>query len=163
MQSAQWHKLHTKQNNVRMYSEWFLRLMDFHSLGNTFLQSSQLFFCITPGNVVLLDLMLKGNARCVTLSYQDPVRANGRIIRFDIKIAEQNDRVKNGSREWESIPVNRSDADSSSNQSKITVLKEILLPYKKYIKVYVNAVNSVGESPTASLFIPKKAQGRYPW
>lgn len=149
--------------NVKMYLNGFFEIMAFPlSLGKMFLQSSQLFFCKTPGNVTLPYFMLKGNVQCVTLSCQDPVSANGRIIRFDIKIQNQKDKVKNGSLDWERIPVNRSEADSSSNQREITFLKEIHLADKKFVKVYVTASNSMGKSAPAFLAIPEKTHGRYP-
>lgn len=86
--------------------------------------------------------------------------SNGRIKTFAIKIQDQKDKVKNGSWEWESIPVNRSETDSGSSQEKITVLKQIQLADNKSVKVYVTAINSVGKSPEASLVIPEKAYGR---
>ncbi len=115
-------------------------------------------FCAT-----LLELMLKGNIQCVTLPCQDPVFANGRIIRFDVKIQDQKDEVKNGSWEWESIPANRSETYSSTSQQKITVLKKTDLPDTKWVQVYVTASNSAGTSAAASLFIPEKARGRCSW
>ncbi|XP_044029099.1 interleukin-6 receptor subunit beta isoform X7 [Siniperca chuatsi] len=93
------------------------------------------------------------NERQVKFICKDPVFANGRIIRFDIAIQDQ--KVKNGS--WESIQVNRSEADSSSSQRKITLLKQIHLADKKSVEVHVIAFNSVGKSPNASLVIPEKA------
>lgn len=86
--------------------------------------------------------------------------SNGRIQRFDIKIQDQKENVKNGSWGWESIPVHRSEAVSSSSQRKITVLKKIKLADNKAVKVYVTAINSVGTSPEASLVIPEKVYGR---
>lgn len=97
----------------------------------------------------------------MAVSYQDPVSANGRIIRFDIKIEDQKDKVKNGS--WESVLVNRSEDDSSSSQRKITSLKQADLADKESVKVSVIAVNSLGESPAASLIIPQKGHGRWSW
>ncbi|XP_040013305.1 interleukin-6 receptor subunit beta isoform X2 [Xiphias gladius] len=96
------------------------------------------------------------NERRVRFMCKDPVSANGRIIRFDIKIQNQKDKVKNGSLDWERIPVNRSEADSSSNQREITFLKEIHLADKKFVKVYVTASNSMGKSAPAFLAIPEK-------
>ncbi|XP_038590659.1 interleukin-6 receptor subunit beta isoform X1 [Micropterus salmoides] len=94
------------------------------------------------------------NKRQVVFICKDPVSANGRIIRFDIKIEDQKDKVKNGS--WESVLVNRSEDDSSSSQRKITSLKQADLADKESVKVSVIAVNSLGESPAASLIIPQK-------
>lgn len=124
-----------------------------------FLQLSQLFFCATLSNVILSELMLKRNIQFVTLPCQDPVLANGRITRFDIKIQPPKDKVKNDSMEWESIPVNTSEADSS----KITTLKEIHLADKETVRVHVTAINSVGKSPEALLGIREKAHGTYSW
>ncbi|XP_060938935.1 interleukin-6 receptor subunit beta [Limanda limanda] len=87
--------------------------------------------------------------RGVQFICKDPVLSNGRILRFDMKVQGQKDKVKNGS--WESFPVNRSDLSSS------TFLKDVLLDDKRSLKVFVTAVNSVGRSAQASLFIPEKA------
>lgn len=106
--------------------------------------------------------MLKGKM-CVILSFQDPVFSNGRITRFEINIQDPKDKVKNGSRECESIPVNRSEADSSSSERKITVLKQIQLADEKSVKVSVTAINAVGKSAEALLIIPEKGQGRCSW
>lgn len=86
--------------------------------------------------------------------------SNGRIKRFDIKIQLQKDNAKNASSEWKSIPVTRLEADSGSSQGKITVLKQIQLPVNASVKMYVTAINSVGKSPEASLFIHEKTNGR---
>ncbi|XP_070706355.1 interleukin-6 receptor subunit beta isoform X2 [Pempheris klunzingeri] len=95
--------------------------------------------------------------RQVQFISKDPVFSNGMIIRYDIKIQDPNDKVKNGS--WESIPVNRSEADSGSSQRKIAVLK---LANNKSVKVYVTAINSVGKSPEAFLVIPEKGHEHAP-
>ena len=113
--------------------------------------------------MLLPDVMLDGNVgnqRFVTLSFQDPVFANGRIIRFDMKV-QPKEKGKNGS--WESFPVNRSEAEGRSDHGGSTELADVLLADKKSVKVYVTAVNSVGTSPPAALFIPEKANGRFPW
>lgn len=86
--------------------------------------------------------------------------SNGKITRFDIKIQLQKDNVKNA--ELKSIPVNRLEADSGSTQGKITVLERIQLPVNSSVKMYVTAINSVGKSPEASLFIHEKTNGRWP-
>ncbi|XP_035524114.1 LOW QUALITY PROTEIN: interleukin-6 receptor subunit beta [Morone saxatilis] len=99
----------------------------------------------------------ESTARQVQFICKDPVLSNGRIIRFDIKIQNHKDKVKNRSGELESIPVNRSEADPSPSQRKITILKQISLDDKKSVEVYVTAVNSVGKSPEASLVITEKA------
>ncbi|XP_051268245.1 interleukin-6 receptor subunit beta-like isoform X1 [Dicentrarchus labrax] len=99
----------------------------------------------------------ESTARQVWFICKDPVLSNGRIIRFDIKIQDHMDRVKKRSGELESIPVNRSKADPSPSQQKITILKQISLDDKKSVEVYVTAVNSVGKSPEASLVITEKA------
>ncbi len=108
----------------------------------------------------MLHFLSKDNLYSVTLTCQDPVLANGRITRFDIKIEDQKDKVKNGSLGWESVLVNRSEADSRSSQRKITTLKKIHIADKKSIQAFVTASNSVGKSPEASLFIPEKALGK---
>ncbi|XP_059213578.1 interleukin-6 receptor subunit beta [Centropristis striata] len=87
---------------------------------------------------------------------KDPVFSNGRITRFNISIQDPKDKVKNRSSDWESIPVNMS--DSNSSQQKITLLKQIHLADKKSVRVTVKAVNSMGESPEASLVISEKSQ-----
>ncbi|TMS08774.1 hypothetical protein E3U43_006257 [Larimichthys crocea] len=88
------------------------------------------------------------NEQRVQIICKDPVFANGKINRFEMKIQDLEDKGKNGSWKWESIPVN-----SSSSQH---ILKEIPLADKKSIKVYVSAFNSAGQSPEAVLVIPAK-------
>lgn len=95
------------------------------------------------------------NQRRVQLICKDPVLANGRITRFGLKVQDPKDKVKNGSLEWENIPVNRS--HSSSSRREITVLKQIQLADKKSVTVFITAANSVGTSPEASLVISQKA------
>uniref|UniRef100_A0A3B4ZST1 Interleukin-6 receptor subunit beta-like n=1 Tax=Stegastes partitus TaxID=144197 RepID=A0A3B4ZST1_9TELE len=89
------------------------------------------------------------NGREVQFISKDPELANGRITRFDIMIQNQDskDKVKNGSREWEHISVNKSE--------RITLLKKIPLTDNKSVKVHVTAINSVGKSQKALLVIPK--------
>lgn len=84
--------------------------------------------------------------------------SNGRIKRYDIKIHLQKDKNVKRS-EW-SIPVTRLEADSGSSQGKMTVLKQIQLPVNASVKMFVTAINSVGKSPEASLFIHEKTNGR---
>ncbi|XP_031731602.1 interleukin-6 receptor subunit beta [Anarrhichthys ocellatus] len=107
-----------------------------------------------PGKPDLWRIIAEGdgiNNRRVQFICKDPVFANGRITRFNVKIQDPKDKVKNGSLELGSFPVNRSDS------SAITVLQQIHLADKKSVKVYVSAVNSVGKSAEASLVISKKA------
>ncbi|KAF3702414.1 Interleukin-6 receptor subunit beta [Channa argus] len=92
------------------------------------------------------------NGRRVQVICKDPVFPNGRILKFNINI--QSDNLSNES--WESIPVNRSEVDSSTNQRKINALKEITLDDRNYVKIRVTASNSLGTSPEALLFIPEK-------
>ncbi|KAM9338384.1 interleukin-6 receptor subunit beta [Symphorus nematophorus] len=100
------------------------------------------------------------NKQRVQFICKDPVNANGRLLRYDITVQDpKGPKVKNGSLESESIPINRSEADSSSGQWEL--IKEIQLADKKSVKVSVTASNSVGKSPEASLGIPEKAHG-YP-
>ncbi|KAM7369448.1 hypothetical protein PAMP_013715 [Pampus punctatissimus] len=94
------------------------------------------------------------NERQVQFVCKDPVFANGRITSFDMKIQAQKDKVMNESK---SIPVNRSEADSSSSQRHITVLEQIHLTDRETVKVHVTAFNSVGKSPEASLGLREKA------
>ncbi|KAK2818762.1 hypothetical protein Q5P01_024323 [Channa striata] len=93
------------------------------------------------------------NERRVQIVCKDPVYANGRILKFDMKI--QDDKFNN--RSWESIQVNESQVDSSSGQRQINALKTITLDDNKVVKIHVTASNSVGTSPEAFLVIPKKA------
>ncbi|XP_054468125.1 interleukin-6 receptor subunit beta [Anoplopoma fimbria] len=107
-----------------------------------------------PGKPDLWRTIAEGdriNERQVKFISKDPVFANGRIRRFNIMIQHQKDKVKNGSLEWGSFSVNKSDSGS------ITDLKQIHLADKKSVKVYVNAVNSVGISDNATLVILEKA------
>lgn len=96
----------------------------------------------------------------MTLSFQDPKFPNGRITSFQIKIHNKKDDVRNGSGEWEHIPVNRTGADYLSSQSTITSLKKISQAEKKPVKVSVIALNSVGKSSEAVLGIPAELRGR---
>lgn len=93
------------------------------------------------------------NKRQVQFVSKDPVFANGRIIRFDIKI--QGDTEKNGS--WESVPVSWEEADYSSGQQRVTFLKQVQLADKEVVHAYVTASNSAGTSDEALLVIPSKA------
>lgn len=97
------------------------------------------------------------NERRVQFICKDPVFPNGRITRFDIEIQDQKDKIKNGSMERKSIPVNRSEEDSSSSQRMITNLEQIHLAGSNSVKVRVTAINSVGKSPEALLGIREKA------
>ncbi|KAM8828071.1 interleukin-6 receptor subunit beta isoform 2-T2 [Spinachia spinachia] len=76
---------------------------------------------------------------------------NERITRFNIKVQDQRDKLKNGSLAPESIPINRSDS------GPFTVLKQIRLADRESVKVFVTAVNSVGISAEESLVITEKA------
>ncbi|KAM7393420.1 hypothetical protein PAMA_008190 [Pampus argenteus] len=99
------------------------------------------------------------NQQQVQFVCKDPVFANGRITSFDMKIQAQKDKVTNESK---SIPVNRSEADSSSSQRKITVLEQIHLTDRETVKVHVTAINSVGKSPEASLGLRQKTHAFAP-
>lgn len=87
--------------------------------------------------------------------------ASGRKIRLIYNVTTDDYKFKNQS--WNSVLVNRSETDSSSNQREITVLQEIHLTDKQFVRLDVTASNSVGTSPVASLVIPQKENGRYPW
>lgn len=93
----------------------------------------------------------------VTVSCQDPKFSNGRIKRFELKIEFVKASLRNGSAEWERIPVNKSAPDGGPGHN---ILKKLLLPDNKSINVSVIAINSVGASPMASLIIPDKMSGR---
>lgn len=92
---------------------------------------------------------LPNKIQFVTLPFQDPESANGKITRFDMKI-------KHGSMDWKSVQVNMSEADRSSSQRNITVLQ---LDDRDSIKVRITAINSVGKSPEAVLGIDDKVHG----
>ncbi|XP_072227402.1 interleukin-6 receptor subunit beta isoform X1 [Leuresthes tenuis] len=98
--------------------------------------------------------------RYVQLICKEPQLSNGRISRFDVRINNKKDEFKNGS--WESIPVNKSKSDSSSNQRGIMKLKKIFLPDKQSVKACVTASNSVGTSPEACLVISAKPHEHTP-
>ncbi|XP_068608839.1 interleukin-6 receptor subunit beta [Brachionichthys hirsutus] len=98
------------------------------------------------------------NTRRVQFVSKEPVHRNGRITSYNIKIQDQRDKGKNGSWEWESIPVNGSEADGNFGLQKISFLKQIRLANNESVKVSVTAVNSVGVSPEASIVLLKKSQ-----
>lgn len=92
------------------------------------------------------------------LSWQDPALSNGKITAFKLKIESLKENLRNGSEEWELIPVNNSAPGGSSGRH--TLLKRVLLPDNRSMKISVIAINSVGASPVASLIIPDKMFGR---
>lgn len=94
----------------------------------------------------------------MTVSCQDPKFSNGRIRRFELKVEFLMESLRNGSTEWERIPVNKSAPDGGPGHN---VLKQLLLPGNKSLNVSVMAINSVGASPVASLIIPGKMYGRW--
>lgn len=67
--------------------------------------------------------------------------------------------LRNGSVEWEMIPVHESAPEGGPGHN---VLKKLLLPDNRSLNVSVMAVNSVGASPVASLIIPDRMHGRRP-
>uniref|UniRef100_A0AAQ4P550 Fibronectin type-III domain-containing protein n=1 Tax=Gasterosteus aculeatus aculeatus TaxID=481459 RepID=A0AAQ4P550_GASAC len=92
------------------------------------------------------------NQRQVQVICKHPaLLSNERISRFNIKVQDLKDQLKNGSLEPESIPVNRSHSGS------FTVLKQIHLADQESVKVFVTAVNSVGISAEESLAVSEKA------
>nr|XP_061800433.1 interleukin-6 receptor subunit beta-like [Nerophis lumbriciformis] len=93
------------------------------------------------------------NERQVTFICKNPVSSNGKINSFNIKIRTRN----SGNTPWESILTNWSRADSSPSQNFIA-LKQIILPDTSPAVVNVTAINSMGESPVASLRIPEKGR-----
>uniref|UniRef100_A0A3Q1I5R0 Fibronectin type-III domain-containing protein n=1 Tax=Anabas testudineus TaxID=64144 RepID=A0A3Q1I5R0_ANATE len=100
------------------------------------------------------------NGRRVLFICKDPVLANGRILKLTYNLTIEDHKFKNQS--WESLPVNRSETDSCSNQREITVIREIQLSYKQSVRLDVIASNSVGKSPVASLIMPPKANAHDP-
>ncbi|XP_047425009.1 interleukin-6 receptor subunit beta isoform X2 [Mugil cephalus] len=101
------------------------------------------------------------NERQVEIICKDPKYPNGRITSFNMRIYN-NKEAKNGSGKWESIPVNRTEAETLSSQGSFT-LKKISLPDKKWsFKVSVVAVNSVGQSSEGVLGIDAQPRGPAP-
>uniref|UniRef100_A0A3P9K5F0 Fibronectin type-III domain-containing protein n=1 Tax=Oryzias latipes TaxID=8090 RepID=A0A3P9K5F0_ORYLA len=96
--------------------------------------------------------------RLVQIICKDPEFPNGRITRFDVKVAKQRDRAWNQSEGWKSVLVNRSEAEDA--ETSITLLEQISLSNLESVKVSVVAVNSLGRSPEASLILPVKLPGR---
>lgn len=80
--------------------------------------------------------------------------SNGKIIRYTYNVT-----IQGQVRSSESIPVNRSETDSISNQRKITALGEIHLGNEQSVRVDITASNSVGTSPATSLLVPRKGKG----
>lgn len=78
------------------------------------------------------------------------MESNGRIRGYSIKIQDGN---------WMTVAVNDSDLDSRSQERKIIPLYQIPLSDKRRGSIELKAWNSVGESPRASLGIPKLAHG----
>nr|QGA72063.1 interleukin-6 receptor beta [Plecoglossus altivelis] len=78
-----------------------------------------------------------------------PVESNGKIREYDI-------RFPNG--KWETVTVNNTDLDSSSQERKITVFRKTAISDSVKAHFAVIGRNSVGVSPTASLVIPKISQ-----
>ncbi|XP_061657842.1 interleukin-6 receptor subunit beta [Syngnathoides biaculeatus] len=103
----------------------------------------------------------RSKERQVTLLCKNPMFSNGRITSFKIKIQTRKENFMNVNMSWENIPVNWSEADSFPSK-KLTVLKQITLSDNNSARVYITAINSVGESPQASLGIPEKAHELYP-
>ncbi|XP_077593278.1 interleukin-6 receptor subunit beta isoform X2 [Stigmatopora nigra] len=96
----------------------------------------------------------RNNERQLTIICKNPVSSNGKITSFKLKYQTPN----SGNISWESILLTSgSKADDFSGQN-FTTLKQIILPDDTPVVVYVKAINSMGESPIASLRIPKKAR-----
>uniref|UniRef100_UPI0037E76CDD interleukin-6 receptor subunit beta n=1 Tax=Semicossyphus pulcher TaxID=241346 RepID=UPI0037E76CDD len=117
--------------------------------------------------IISEDGNMKG--RRVQILCKEPVFSNGRITRYDVKIQDQSDhRGKNGSLQVERLSVNTSETHSRQrdrqvpSQRDITVLTQFHLPEEKSIRVFVSAVNSVGQSAEASLGIPERRRERPP-
>ncbi|XP_077478141.1 interleukin-6 receptor subunit beta [Stigmatopora argus] len=97
----------------------------------------------------------RANERQVTFICKNPVSSNGKITSFKLKLQTRNN---DGNTSWESILLtNGSKADGFSGHN-FTVLKRIILPDDTCAIVDVTAINSMGESPKASLRIPEKAR-----
>uniref|UniRef100_A0A8C8FQE7 Fibronectin type-III domain-containing protein n=1 Tax=Oncorhynchus tshawytscha TaxID=74940 RepID=A0A8C8FQE7_ONCTS len=86
--------------------------------------------------------------RRVEVICKDPVESNGRIRGYNIKIQDG---------AWEVVPVNGSELNSRSQERKMIPLYQIPLSDKRRGSIELKAWNSVGESPRASLGIPKLA------
>ncbi|XP_074545760.1 interleukin-6 receptor subunit beta-like isoform X2 [Halichoeres trimaculatus] len=89
-----------------------------------------------------------------------PLKPNGRIIRYDLKLTDY--RGTNGSMQQEMVFINSSITDSRFYNRDITVLKRVLLPDSQTFRVSVSAVNSVGQSAAAFLGVPERARERPP-
>ncbi|XP_029025634.1 interleukin-6 receptor subunit beta [Betta splendens] len=98
--------------------------------------------------------------RRVWLVSKDPVSANGKIIKYTYNITIHGYPSKNESSE--SIAVNSSETDGSSNQRKIAARTGVRLGYDQSVRVDVTASNSVGTSPAASLTVPPRGSVRDP-
>ncbi|TNN45036.1 Interleukin-6 receptor subunit beta [Liparis tanakae] len=95
-----------------------------------------------PGKPDLWRIVSEGDAdRLVQFICKDPVRPNGRITGFNIRLQDQ--KVPR--------PVNRSESGS------VTVLQQLRLADGKSVKAFAAAHNAVGKSAEASLVIPDKA------
>ncbi|KAM6976332.1 interleukin-6 receptor subunit beta [Tautogolabrus adspersus] len=113
-----------------------------------------------PGLWSIISEKENTGERRVQIMCKEPVSSNGRIIRYDMKI--YNNRVKNGSRQEESLSFNTSETSSRSSHREITVLNQVLIPDGANIRVSVSAVNSAGRSAEASLGIPERGRERPP-
>uniref|UniRef100_A0A3B3TS65 Interleukin 6 signal transducer n=1 Tax=Poecilia latipinna TaxID=48699 RepID=A0A3B3TS65_9TELE len=81
--------------------------------------------------------------------FQDPKHANGRITSFGLILYN-----KNGPLEQEIIPADQS---QNSSESRVTLLKNISLADKQFVRVCVNANNSKGTSPEACLILVRSS------
>eukprot|EP00063_Salmo_salar_P008605 XP_013983440.1 PREDICTED: interleukin-6 receptor subunit beta-like isoform X2 [Salmo salar] len=97
---------------------------------------------------VVIPSQVKSERR-VQVMCKDPVESNGRIRGYSIKIQDGN---------WMTVAVNDSDLDSRSQERKIIPLYQIPWSDKRRGLIELKAWNSVGESPQASLGIPKLTQ-----
>ncbi|XP_028318882.1 interleukin-6 receptor subunit beta isoform X1 [Gouania willdenowi] len=96
---------------------------------------------------VWVNVTESAKGRDLQFACKDPVLANGRIRWINMRVGS---RGSNGSMQWESFSFNRS-------EEEITVLHKVFLPLHKSLIVYFTAVNSVGESPEASLVVSARA------
>ncbi|XP_014875103.1 interleukin-6 receptor subunit beta isoform X2 [Poecilia latipinna] len=86
----------------------------------------------------------------VQIICKDPKHANGRITSFGLILYN-----KNGPLEQEIIPADQS---QNSSESRVTLLKNISLADKQFVRVCVNANNSKGTSPEACLILVRSSE-----
>ncbi|CAJ1070957.1 interleukin-6 receptor subunit beta isoform X2 [Xyrichtys novacula] len=93
--------------------------------------------------------------RQVQIVCKEPVRSNGRIIRYDVKI--QVHSVTEGIRSLENVSVS-----TNVPWRSVTVLRQVPVGDHQSVRASVSAVNSVGRSADAFLFISGRERERPP-